>query len=80
VKNTEKDDRIYIPILYIPRLPYYGQIIKQSWNYMVKTNPELKKVMPTPPRVCFRRPTNSRDMLVRNIRTKQGFRRCMNSR
>ena len=46
--------------------------------------------MPAPPRVCYRRPNNFRDLLVRaklpppamqkNIRTKQGFRRCMNSR
>ena len=46
--------------------------------------------MPAPPRVCFRRPKNLRDMLVRaklpppsmvrNVRSKQGFRRCMNSR
>ena len=90
MKNTEKEDRINIPIPYNPRLPDYGYIIKQNWNYMVQKNPELKKVMPAPPRVCFRRPKNLRDMLVRaklpplamvsNVKTKQGFRRCMNSR
>ena len=62
-------------------------IIKQNWNYMVQKNPELEKVMPAPPRVCLKK---LRDMLVRaklpppamqkNVRTKQGFRRCMNSR
>jgi hypothetical protein len=57
VKYTEKGDRINIPIPYNPRLPDYGGIIKQYWNYMVQKNAELKKVMPAPPRVCFRRPS-----------------------
>ena len=49
VKNNEKENRINIPIPYNPRLPDYGSIIKQNWNYMIQKNPELKKVMPPPP-------------------------------
>ena len=90
VRREEKETRINLPIPYNPRLPDYGSIVKQHWSHMVKKYPDLKKVMPAPPRICFRRPKNLRDILVRAklpspsagkfFRHKQGFKRCMNSR
>ena len=48
------------------------------------------KVMPAPPRICYRRPKNLRDLLVRAklpppsggkiFRRKHGFKRCLESR
>ena len=89
-RKDEKEKRINFPLPYNPRLPDYGSIFKQHWTHMVSEHPELKRVMPAPPRICYRRPKNLRDILVRarlpppssgkNLRLKQGFTRCMNSR
>jgi hypothetical protein len=71
-------------------MPDYGSIFRQHWAHMVSEYPELKRVMSAPPRICYRRPKNLRDILVRAkvpppssvkpLRQKQGFKRCMNSR
>ena len=89
-KKEEKEKRINLPIPYNPRLPNYGVIAKQHWAHMIKKYPELQKVMPAPPRICYRRPKNIRDILVRarllppsggkNLRRKLGFKRCMHTR
>ena len=90
LKVDNKEKRINLPIPFNPRLPNYGAIIKQHWAYMIKNYPDLKKVLEAPPRICFRRPKNLRDLFVRAklphptggkiFRKKQGFKRCMNTR
>ena len=57
---------------------------------MVQKYPDLKSVMPAPPRICYTRPKNLRDICVRaklppptggkSLRKKKVFKRCMNSR
>ena len=57
---------------------------------MLKEYPDLKKVLPAPPRICYKIPKNLRDILVRAklpppsggkfFRHRQGFKRCMHSR
>ena len=85
-----KEKRINFPVPFNPRLPNYGAIVKQHWNHMVLNYPELKTVMPAPPRIYYTIPTNLRDICVRAklpppsggkmFRRKQGFKRCMNRR
>ena len=58
---------------------------------MIKNNPDTKEVLPVPPRVCFRRPKNIRDILIKAqvppknpeaaiLRVRHGFRKCGTNR
>ena len=61
-------------------------IIHQHWSYSVKQNPDLKKVLPTPPMVSYKKPKSLRDILTRSqlplkqkcrdLRKRVGFKRC----
>ena len=74
-----------LPVTFNPQLPNYSKIIKQHWQYMVEQHPDLKNIFSAPPRVCYRRPKNLRDILVKaqvpkpsttvNLRTQKGFKR-----
>ena len=59
-----KEKRINFPVPFNPRLPNYGAIVKQHWSHMVQKYPDLKSVMPAPPRICYTRPTNLRDIYM----------------
>ena len=86
VITEEKGKRINLPVTFNPQLPNYSKIIKQHWQYMVEQHPDLKNIFSAPPRVCYRRPKNLRDILVKaqvpkpsttvNLRTQKGFKRC----
>ena len=78
--------RVVLSLPYDPRLPHVSNILYRFWNVMTK-NPRLKRVFPNPPMVCWTRPKNLREYLVRaklpnktanrkSERKKLGFKHC----
>ena len=64
-KSVKKDvDRIVLSIPYDPRLPSVSSILYKFWKVMIE-NPRLKKIFPSPPMVCWTRPKNLREHLIR---------------
>ena len=63
-----------------------SSIVNQHWKYALQVNPDLKKVLPSPPMISYTRPKNLRDILVRAqlpantkgkvLRRRAGFKRC----
>ena len=78
--------RIILSLPYDPRLPNVSGIIFKFWKVMTQ-NPFLKKIFPNPPMVCWSRPKNLREILIRaqlpkeisirkSDRSKNGFKHC----
>ena len=84
-----KKEVIKRPILrlqYDPRLPNISNILYRFWKVMT-VNPIMKKIFPEPPMVCWTRPKNLREYLIRaklprevtvrrSRRNNTGFRHC----
>ena len=66
LKRTEKKDvqRIVLSLPYDPRLPKISNILYRFWTVMIK-NPRLKRIFPQAPMICWTRPKNIREMLVK---------------
>lgn len=88
LKKVEKNIviRPVLPLIYDPRLPNISNILYRFWKVMIK-NPILKKIFPEPPMVCWKRPKNLREFLIkaklpkeisirRSNREKLGFKHC----
>ena len=86
VVKSKKEDRIILSLPYDRRMPNGTSILNQHWSYLIKVNPDLKKVLRKPPMVSYTRPKSLRDILVRarlpgqsnknNLRKRSGFKRC----
>ena len=63
--KSEKEDRIILSLPYHRRMPNVTSILHQYWSYLIKVNPDLKRVLPKPPLVSYTRPKILRDILVR---------------
>ena len=85
-KPKKKVNRVVLPIPFDPRLPSVSKIIHSFWKVMVKT-PRLKRIFPDPPMVCWTRPKNLREHIIkaklpladpprRSQRQKPGFKHC----
>ena len=83
-KKTVK--RPILKLQYDPRLPNISNILYRFWKIMVR-NPRMKKIFPEPPMICWKRPKNLREYLIRaklpsaetnrkSKRPKNGFRHC----
>ena len=83
-KKTVK--RPILSLQYDPRLPNISNILYRFWKVMIQ-NPNLKKIFPEPPMICWRRPKNLREYLIRaklpkenpdrkSRRSKIGFKHC----
>lgn len=79
-------NRPILPLSYDPRLPNISNIIYRFWKIMVE-NPRLKILFPQPPMICWKRPKNLKEFLVRarmppeiqlrrSERDRNGFYRC----
>ena len=63
-----------------------GTILHQHWSCSGKQNPDLKKVLPSPPMVSYKKPKSLRDILTRSqlppkqkcrdLRKRVEFKRC----
>ena len=83
VIRDKSTDRIALPIPYDPRFPNFSKPLHNLWKSLVEKNPEMRKIMPKPIMVCYQRPKNMRDTLVRaqlpppstamKLRNKYGF-------
>ena len=70
-KTVKKEvDRIALPIPFDPRLPNISGILYKFWKVMIQ-NPRMKKIFPATPMVCWTRPKNLREYLVRAKLPKQ---------
>ena len=86
IAKSEKEDRIILSLPYDCRMPNGTSILNQHWSYLIKVNPDLKKVLRKPPMVSYTRPKSLRDIFVRarlpgqsnknNLRKRSGFKRC----
>ena len=56
VEKLEKEDRVILSLPYDRRMPNISSILHQHWSYLLKLNPDLKKVLPKPPMVSYTRP------------------------
>ena len=79
-------NRCVLPLVFDPRLPNISNILYRFWKVMTQ-NPILKKIFPDSPMVCFKRPKNLREFLIRaklpkevsirrSARPKLGFKHC----
>ena len=79
-------NRCVLPLMFDPRLPNISNILYRFWKVMTQ-NPILKKIFPDPPMVCYKRPKNLREFIVRaklpkeisirrSTRPKLGFKHC----
>ena len=66
LKRTEKKSvqRIALSLPYDPRLPNISNILYRFWTVMTK-NPRLKRIFPQAPMICWTRPKNIREILVK---------------
>ena len=64
LQQREKSNRIPLVITYNPTLPPVGGITRKHHN-ILHASERLKKAIPSPPIIAFRRPKNLRDLLVR---------------
>ena len=86
VSKSKKEERLILSLPYDRRMSNITSILHQHWSYALKENPDLKKVLPSPPMISYTRPKNLRDILVRsklppiqkckNLRRRVGFKRC----
>ena len=88
LRKVEKKivNRPVLSLQFDPRLPHISNILYRFWKIMCQ-NPHLKKVFKDPPMVCWTRPKNLKEILIRaklpkedNIRrssrNKIGFKHC----
>ena len=79
-------DRPILSLTFDPRLPNISKILFRHWSVLVK-NPRIKRMFPNPPMICWTRPKNLREKLVRaklpsktksrkSERSKLGFKHC----
>ena len=86
--KTEKNPvkRVVLSLQFDPRLPNISNILFRFWKVMIQ-NPHLKRTFPDPPMICWSRPKNLRDFLIkaqlppviterRSSRVKNGFSHC----
>ena len=83
-KKTVK--RVVLSLQFDPRLPNISNIMFRFWKVMTQ-NPHLKRTFPEAPMICWTRPKNLRDHLIkaklppiiterRSDRDKNGFSHC----
>ena len=83
-KKTVK--RVVLSLQFDPRLPNISNILFRFWKVMTQ-NPHLKRTFPEAPMICWTRPKNLRDYLIkaklppiiterRSDRDKNGFSHC----
>lgn len=83
-KKTVK--RVVLSLQFDPRLPNISNILFRFWKVMTQ-NPHLKRTFPEAPMICWTRPKNLRDFLIkaklppiiterRSDRDKNGFSHC----
>ena len=82
----KKENRIILSLPYDRRMTNIPAIIHQHWSYSVTQNPGLKKVLPIPPMVSYKKPKSLRENLTRSqlppklkcrdLRKRVGFKRC----
>ena len=88
LKQVEKKivKRNILSLPYDPRLPNISNILYRFWNVMTK-NPRLKRIFSQAPMICWTRPKNIREFLVKanlpkavinrqSVRQKLGFKHC----
>lgn len=85
LKKVQKKivNRPILSLQYDPRLPHISNILFRFWKVMIQ-NPQMKKIFPEPPMVCWTRPKNLREFLIRAqlpkdnrpSRNKFGFKQC----
>ena len=88
LQKTQKKivNRPVLPLQYDPRLPNITNILFRFWKVMIQ-NPVLKSTFPQAPMVCWKRPKNLREHLIRaklpkqitvrkSSRQKLGFKHC----
>ena len=79
-------NRPILSLQYDPRLPHISNVLFKFWKVMTQ-NPLLKKIFPEAPMVCWTRPKNLRECLIRAklpkilepkrpSRNKIGFKHC----
>ena len=56
IAKSEKEDRIILSLPYYRRMPNVTSILNQHLSYLIKFNPDPKKVLPKPPMVSYTRP------------------------
>ena len=66
VSKSKKEERLILSLPYDRRMSNITSILHQHWSYALKENPDLKKVLPSPPMISYTRPKNLRDILVRS--------------
>ena len=86
VNSVKKENGPILSLPYDRRMPNITSILHQHWLYLLKVNPDLKRVLPKPPMVSYTRPKNLRDILVRSklpgqpksksLRRRVGFKKC----
>jgi len=66
LKKVQKKivNRPILSLQYDPRLPHISNILFRFWKVMIQ-NPQMKKIFPEPPMVCWTRPKNLREFLIR---------------
>ena len=55
VIKSQKEDRLILSLPYDRRMANISTIIHQHWAYSLKQNPDLKKVLPNPPMVSYKK-------------------------
>ena len=89
-RNDQREHRVRAVFEYDKRLPNLSGIMRKNWQTMVQEDKRLLKVFPQPPMICYTRPKNIKDRLIRAklppIRTRMvtreqedGFKRCNKS-
>ena len=56
--------RIPLVVTYHPDLKHLSSVIREHWH-LIEQDPTLKKLLPEPPVMAYRRPKSLRDILVR---------------
>ena len=62
--SNESPDRVNFVLTYHPGLPDINHILRDQ-QYLLHLNPTLRKSIPEPPRLAFRKPANLRNSLCR---------------
>ena len=63
-KGKNKIQRIPLVVTYHPDLKHLSSVIRKHWH-LIEQDPTLKKLLPEPPVMAYRRPKSLRDILVR---------------
>ena len=64
-RKIDSKERVPIVITYHHKFTGISNVLKDCYNRMLQKYPEMKKVVPAPPLVAYRRTRNLRDKLVR---------------